>query len=122
MGHAGCGGEMHQAGIVADIDGAALQAGGDFRDVELAAEVDELGGSRSIELPLAVDPAGAQQVGQEVDHSRAADAERRLVEVELPVLPLFFMTNTNMYRDSVHGVHENVRNLHPLKFVYKVPP
>ena len=39
-GYAGSSGEMHQAGIIADIDGAALQAGGGLRDGEDAAQID----------------------------------------------------------------------------------
>jgi len=49
-------------------------------------------------------------------------AERILVENEVPVLVMYFPTNTNMYRSTVQGISENMRNIHPLKYVYRSSP
>jgi len=51
-----------------------------------------------------------------------AEAEAVLVADETPILPVFFLTHTNMVHPSVRGVYDNVRNLHPLKYVYVETP
>ena len=66
------------------------------------------------------------------DAQRTADAGERgrllsqaeviLVAEELPILPVYFLTHTNMIHPCVQGVHDNVRNLHPFKYVFVEQP
>ncbi len=44
-------------------------------------------------------------------------AEKILVEEELPIIPIYFYVCHNMYRDNVSGIHPNILNIHPLKYV-----
>ena len=46
-----------------------------------------------------------------------SQAEALLVADDPPILPVYFLTHTNMVHPSVRGVYDNVRNLHPLKYV-----
>jgi len=45
-------------------------------------------------------------------------AETILVEKELPIVPLFYRVSEEMYRRNVKGIWTNIRNVHPLKYVY----
>jgi oligopeptide transport system substrate-binding protein len=45
------------------------------------------------------------------------EAEKLLVEDELPILPLYYYVSLNMYDDWVQGIYPNIRNIHPLKYL-----
>jgi oligopeptide transport system substrate-binding protein len=42
-----------------------------------------------------------------------AEAEAILID-EMPIAPIYFYVSKNMWRPKVQGVHENVRDFHPL--------
>ncbi|MFQ5956227.1 MAG: peptide ABC transporter substrate-binding protein [Candidatus Brocadiales bacterium] len=46
------------------------------------------------------------------------DAERILVENELPILPIYYHVSFNIYRPYVKGVYPNVLNMHPWKYIW----
>ena len=45
-------------------------------------------------------------------------AERILVEQELPIIPLYYAVSEEMYRPNVKGIYSNFRNVHPFKYIY----
>ena len=44
--------------------------------------------------------------------------ERLLVEEEFPILPLYIYVNQGVLNQSVNGWHENIRDIHPLKYIW----
>ena len=44
--------------------------------------------------------------------------EQLLVEREFPILPLYIYVNQGLLHESVRGWHENVRDMHPLKYMW----
>ena len=49
------------------------------------------------------------------------DAERLLVEEEMPIIPLFFYTGINYFDDrQIKGVYNNILDVHPLNAIEKV--
>ena len=44
--------------------------------------------------------------------------EQFLVEREFPILPLYIYVNQGLLHESVRGWHENVRDMHPLKYMW----
>jgi oligopeptide transport system substrate-binding protein len=49
------------------------------------------------------------------------EAELIVVEDEFPILPLYIYVNQGMKVDGLRGWYENVRDLHPLQYVYLEP-
>lgn len=49
------------------------------------------------------------------------EAERLLIEEEMPVLPLYIYVNKGLLKETVGGWYENVRDQHPLKYLWKEP-
>ncbi len=45
------------------------------------------------------------------------EAEKILVEDELPIIPIYFYVTHNMYRDNIDGIYPNILNIHPLKHI-----
>ena len=45
------------------------------------------------------------------------EAETILVEQEMPILPIYYFVTTEMFRPSVKGIHQNVRGMHPMKWI-----
>lgn len=46
------------------------------------------------------------------------EAERILVEEEIPILPIYYHVSFNIYRPYVMGVYPNVLNMHPWKYIW----
>lgn len=46
-------------------------------------------------------------------------AEDLLINDGVPVLPIYFYVNKNVVKEYVKGMHYNLRDLHPLKYVWK---
>jgi oligopeptide transport system substrate-binding protein len=46
------------------------------------------------------------------------DAETILVEEEMPILPIYYFVTNEMYRANVKGIYQNVRGVHPMKWIY----
>ena len=46
------------------------------------------------------------------------EAETVLVEQEMPIIPVYYFVTTEMYRPSVKGLYQNVRGMHPMKWIY----
>lgn len=46
------------------------------------------------------------------------EAEDMLINDEVPILPLYFYVNQNVVKPFVKGMHFNLRDLHPLKYVW----
>ncbi|MBA2480054.1 MAG: peptide ABC transporter substrate-binding protein [Planctomycetes bacterium] len=44
--------------------------------------------------------------------------ERMLVEEHLPIMPMYIYVNKGLLRERVRGWHENVRDLHPLQYLW----
>ncbi len=44
--------------------------------------------------------------------------ERLLVEKEFPILPLYIYVNQGVLNETVNGWYENVRDMHPLKYIW----
>ncbi len=44
--------------------------------------------------------------------------ERLLIEKEFPILPLYIYVNQGVLNESVNGWYENVRDMHPLKYIW----
>ncbi len=63
-----------------------------------------------------------RRAGRERDPGRRMavfhEAETLLVEREMPIIPLHYYVTNEMYRDNVKGIWQNVRGVHPLKYVY----
>jgi oligopeptide transport system substrate-binding protein len=50
-------------------------------------------------------------------------AETLLVEVEVPVVPVFFYAGFNCFNpEQVGGLHQNLLDEHPLQDLYRLPP
>ncbi len=47
--------------------------------------------------------------------------ERLLVEQECPILPIYRYVNTGLLAETVGGFYQNVRNLHPFKYLWLEP-
>ena len=60
-----------------------------------------------------LDPRKRMQIFQQ--------AERILIEEELPILPLYIYVNKGLLRDTVGGWFENVRDHHPFQYLWKEP-
>lgn len=60
-----------------------------------------------------LDPKKRMQVFQE--------AERILVEEELPIIPLYIYVNKGLLRETVRGWYENVRDAHPFQYIWMEP-
>jgi ABC-type oligopeptide transport system substrate-binding subunit len=41
-----------------------------------------------------------------------------MIDVEVPVIPLYYLTNQYLFRDDVKGINLNPRNMTMLKGVY----
>jgi oligopeptide transport system substrate-binding protein len=61
------------------------------------------------------------------DAAREPDEQKRLRMIEkaesillaeTPIVPLYYLTNQYLFRDSVHGINLNPRNMTMLKAVY----
>ena len=59
--------------------------------------------------------------------TREADADKRyrilekanrMLDVEVPIIPLYHLTNQYLFRDNVKGINLNPRNMTMLKGVY----
>ncbi|MDO8137065.1 MAG: peptide ABC transporter substrate-binding protein [Candidatus Brocadiales bacterium] len=46
------------------------------------------------------------------------EAEKILVEDELPILPIYYHVSFNIYRPYVKGVYPNILNVHPWKYMW----
>jgi len=46
------------------------------------------------------------------------EAEKILVEKEVPIIPLYYAVSEEMYRPNVKGIYSNFRNVHPFKYIY----
>ena len=46
------------------------------------------------------------------------EMERILVELEFPILPLYIYVNQGLLAETVQGWHENIRDHHPLKYIW----
>jgi oligopeptide transport system substrate-binding protein len=44
--------------------------------------------------------------------------ERILVEQELPIMPIYIYVNKGMMREKVRGWYDNVRDIHPLQYIW----
>ncbi len=60
-----------------------------------------------------LDPKERMQVFQQ--------AERILIEEEMPIMPLYIYVNKGLLRDTVGGWFENVRDAHPFQYMWKEP-
>jgi oligopeptide transport system substrate-binding protein len=60
---------------------------------------------------------------QEPDHARRTrlfqEAERILVDDEMPIVPLYHAVYTYLVRPGVEGVFDNFRNVHPFQYLYR---
>lgn len=65
------------------------------------------------------------QAARELDPRKRAqvfqEAERILIEQEMPILPLYIYVNKGLLRDTVGGWFENVRDAHPFQYMWKEP-
>ena len=63
-----------------------------------------------------------KQTQIEKDHERRLklfrEMEQILVEEEFPILPLYIYVNQGLLAEKVHGWHENIRDIHPLKYIW----
>ena len=59
---------------------------------------------------------------KEVDRAKRAallqQAEKILVEEELPIIPIYIYVNQGLIRDTVMGWYENVRDQHPFQYIW----
>ena len=58
---------------------------------------------------------------QPVPAKRAAllqQAERILVDDEMPIVPIYFYVYTYLVRPKVQGVFDNFRNVHPFQYIH----
>ena len=46
------------------------------------------------------------------------EAERILVDDEMPIMPLYFYVNTYLVSPQVKGICDNIRNVHPFQYIY----
>jgi len=58
-------------------------------------------------------------VAKRAKHLR--DAEEILIQDEFPIIPIYMYVNTGMKVDGLQGWYENVRDLHPPKYMYFEP-
>lgn len=60
--------------------------------------------------------------GKETDRTKRfallKEAETILVEQELPILPIYIYVNQGLLKEKVNGWFENVRDVHPLKYIW----
>jgi oligopeptide transport system substrate-binding protein len=49
---------------------------------------------------------------------RLLEQANRLIDVELPVIPLYYINNQYLFRDNVHGINQNPRNMTMFKGVW----
>ncbi len=47
------------------------------------------------------------------------ELERLLVEQECPVLPIYDYVNKGLIKESVLGWEANIRDVHPLKYIWR---
>jgi oligopeptide transport system substrate-binding protein len=45
------------------------------------------------------------------------EAETILVEAEAPIIPVYYYVTQEMYRENVKGIYQNVRGVHPMKWI-----
>lgn len=45
-------------------------------------------------------------------------AERILVDAEMPIVPIYFYVYTYLVRPRVRGIYDNFRNVHPFQYIY----
>ncbi|MEW6202987.1 MAG: peptide ABC transporter substrate-binding protein [bacterium] len=48
------------------------------------------------------------------------EAENLLINEEMPIMPIYHYVNVNMIKPWVKGIHFNIRDYHPMKYVYIV--
>ena len=49
---------------------------------------------------------------------RLLEKANRMLDVEVPIIPLYYITNQYLFRDNVHGINLNPRNMTMFKGVY----
>jgi ABC-type oligopeptide transport system substrate-binding subunit len=49
---------------------------------------------------------------------RILEKANRMIDVEVPIIPLYYLTNQYLFRDNVKGINLNPRNMTMLKGVY----
>jgi len=62
--------------------------------------------------------AQATREADPVKRYHLLEQANRLIDVELPVIPLYYITNQYLFRDTVHGINQNPRNMTMFKGVY----
>lgn len=65
-----------------------------------------------------------ERAAGEMDRSRRADVmaeAERLLLTELPLAPLYFRTTANMIKNGWTGYHDNIQDVHPLKYMERRP-
>jgi len=66
------------------------------------------------------------QAARERDTTKRAaifvEAEKLLIEQEMPVIPIYIYVKKGLLRDTVGGFYENVRDQHPFQYLYMLPP
>lgn len=60
----------------------------------------------------------AREVNQAQRMALFREAESILVEQEVPIIPIYYYVTREMYRSNVKGIWQNVRGVHPLKWIY----
>lgn len=65
------------------------------------------------------------QAARERDVAKRAaifvEAEKLLIEQELPIIPIYIYVKKGLLRDTVGGFYENVRDQHPFQYLYMLP-